>query len=347
MPDPVVAMAAMSDSGGQTLIAMYSPNGMVRFWDPTNRTLVPEPVKLEAPGTVAMTAIPGKRRALLATVNGRGAVQVWDSTNGRRVGGPFIIGGGDVLAMTSLPLPDGGTALAAADYVGTVRLVDPQYGKLLGQFTGARTFLGRAMTSFTSRDKRAILATADYSGTVRFWTLQGNKLSRHSMPSGISLNVRPAKVLAMTTFAGGRDGGDILVTVGYDRIVRLWDVESTTLNGPSLTEDGIGHDVPPRHTSAGKRNDSWSAIPLRNLTPQAAAGWPAAVLTGCEAATDTRRQRARVNPAAYVPDLATSLHNLSMRYGAVNRADEALAAEQEATEIRRELAQVNPAAHVP
>ena len=50
------------------------------------------------------------------------------------------------------------------------------------------------------------------------------------------------------------------------------------------------------------------------------------------------------NPAAYEPDLAGSLNNLSNRLAEAGRRDEALAAIEEAVEIRRRLAAANPAA---
>ena len=49
--------------------------------------------------------------------------------------------------------------------------------------------------------------------------------------------------------------------------------------------------------------------------------------------------------AAYEPDLAHSLNNLSIRLGAVNRNEEGLAAIEEAVEMRRRLATANPAAY--
>ena len=120
----------------------------------------------------------------------------------------------------------------------------------------------------------------------------------------------------MSAIPGGRDGGEALATIGYDRVVRLWDVEAASFSDPSAIEDGASLGTPPQLDSTTKRNDSRPAVPLRNLSPHAAAGWPAVVLAGCEEATAIRRKRAQVNPDAYEPDLATSLHNLSIRYGA-------------------------------
>jgi tetratricopeptide (TPR) repeat protein len=55
----------------------------------------------------------------------------------------------------------------------------------------------------------------------------------------------------------------------------------------------------------------------------------------------------RVSPAAFEPDLARALNNLSAALSHLRRQAEALAATTEAAEIRRRLAGVNPAAFEP
>ena len=59
------------------------------------------------------------------------------------------------------------------------------------------------------------------------------------------------------------------------------------------------------------------------------------------------RALAAANPAAYEPDLARSLNNLSNRLGEVGRRDEGLAAITEAVAVYRRLAAANPAAYEP
>ena len=56
------------------------------------------------------------------------------------------------------------------------------------------------------------------------------------------------------------------------------------------------------------------------------------------------------NPAAYLPDLASSLNNLGIRLSEAGQPEGALAPTQEAVELRRELADPetgNPAAYLP
>ena len=59
------------------------------------------------------------------------------------------------------------------------------------------------------------------------------------------------------------------------------------------------------------------------------------------------RALARDNPAAYRPNLATSLNNLGLLYADTQRFKEAEAAHAEAVDIRRTLARDNPAAYRP
>ncbi|MEU5130000.1 hypothetical protein AB0G96_28310, partial [Streptomyces mobaraensis] len=56
-------------------------------------------------------------------------------------------------------------------------------------------------------------------------------------------------------------------------------------------------------------------------------------------AADHYRALAQTNPDAYLPDLATSLNNLSIQLGEVGRREEGLTAIQEAVRIRRALAE--------
>ena len=64
-------------------------------------------------------------------------------------------------------------------------------------------------------------------------------------------------------------------------------------------------------------------------------------------AVTIRRQLAQASPAAYLPDLATSLNNLASRLSEVGEREEALEVAREAVTIRRQLAQANPAAYLP
>jgi Tetratricopeptide repeat len=64
-------------------------------------------------------------------------------------------------------------------------------------------------------------------------------------------------------------------------------------------------------------------------------------------AVDIRRELAGANPAAYLPDLATSLNNLSVQQAETGDRQAALVSITEAVDIRRELAGANPGAYLP
>ncbi|MEU9609010.1 tetratricopeptide repeat protein, partial [Streptomyces sp. NPDC048057] len=63
--------------------------------------------------------------------------------------------------------------------------------------------------------------------------------------------------------------------------------------------------------------------------------------------TSRHRALAEADPDAYLPDLATSLNNLSNRLGEVGRRAEGLAAIEEAVRIRRTLVEADPDAYLP
>ena len=77
----------------------------------------------------------------------------------------------------------------------------------------------------------------------------------------------------------------------------------------------------------------------------AASGRRDEALTTAQEATNLYRTLADHNPAAYTPNLATSLNNLANRLADNGRQREALKTAQEAVTIRRNLAEHNPAAH--
>ncbi|MCJ1681449.1 tetratricopeptide repeat protein, partial [Streptomyces sp. APSN-46.1] len=70
-------------------------------------------------------------------------------------------------------------------------------------------------------------------------------------------------------------------------------------------------------------------------------------LTTITEATDLYRALAQNNPAAYLPNLATSLNNLANHQAETGNQQGALTTITEAVTIRRDLAQNNPAAYLP
>jgi hypothetical protein len=62
---------------------------------------------------------------------------------------------------------------------------------------------------------------------------------------------------------------------------------------------------------------------------------------------DHLRDLAMADPAAYEPDLASALNNLSVRLGEAGQREDGLSASQEAVQVYRRLAAANPAAYEP
>ncbi|MFF3085094.1 SAV_2336 N-terminal domain-related protein [Streptomyces nojiriensis] len=219
VPGGVVAMTSLEGPDGRALLATYGLDRQVRLWDPDRGVPVGEPFTLDAAGVVALAAIPdGRGRTLLATIDSSGTVRRWNATDGSPAGSPFKADPGRVLTMTAFHGSDGRALLAVADYSGMVRLWDPEQGEPLGVHLDMHTFPGRAMTSIRGpRGRPSMLLTADYSGVVRLWD------GRSTAAAGPPLLVRPAEVVAMTVLPGA-DGSGVLATVGYDRIVRLWEL---------------------------------------------------------------------------------------------------------------------------
>ena len=86
---------------------------------------------------------------------------------------------------------------------------------------------------------------------------------------------------------------------------------------------------------------------LRVSTRASDAGDRAGALASITEVVAHYRQLAATNPAAYLPNLATSLNNLSLWQSETGNRAEALASITEAVAIRRELAATNPAAYLP
>ncbi|MEU9623228.1 cyclic nucleotide-binding domain-containing protein [Streptomyces sp. NPDC087228] len=247
VPDPVVAMASLSRPDGRVLLATFSSDRRVSFWDPETGSMVGEPFALPADSVLALAAVPDSLgRTILATIDYSGMVHLWDSTDGSSAGTSFRVSPVDVLTMTAFQVPDGRAVLAIADYHGRVRLWDPARGTRLGIHLDARSYPGRAITAISDpHGGPPLLATADYTGAVR---LRGRD---HTGTPKARLTVRPAEVLAMAAFSD-MHGSSVLATVGYDRIVRLWDVPRSAVAQTSELPDDIHDDDLPTDRETGR-----------------------------------------------------------------------------------------------
>ncbi|MFG2537870.1 SAV_2336 N-terminal domain-related protein [Streptomyces sp. NPDC048511] len=220
VPEPVVAMASLSRPDGRVLLATLSSGRRVSFWDPETGSMVGEPFGLPLDSVLALAAVPDSSgRTVLATIDYSGTVHLWDSVDGRSTGVSFRTSRLDVLTMTAFQVPDGRAVLAISDYYGQVRLWDPARGTQLDTQLDAGSYPGRALTKIPSpHGGSPLLATADYTGEIRL-----RNTHQYGGTPEARLTVRPAQVLAMTAFSDTH-GSSVLATVGYDRVVRLWDV---------------------------------------------------------------------------------------------------------------------------
>src|ERR1700716_3327180 len=103
--------------------------------------------------------------------------------------------------------------------------------------------------------------------------------------------------------------------------------------------------APTFHRVATKRSESVAAANLPGTAPHEAAqrgNHREEALAAIIKAVDGYRELAQTRPDAFLPDLATSLNNLSNTLGELGRREEALAAITEAVEGYRRLALARP-----
>jgi WD40 repeat protein len=148
-------------------------------------------------------------------------LNLWDRASGQRVSGVQ-------LAPDELPLrlafsPDG-SLLAAAGTEGSVVVRDPSNGNRLFALDG---FHGTVSDIAFSPDGRLLAAVSSDDPTVRIWDLASRRV-RHTLRG---------QKHALTSLAFSPDGRR-LASVGFEGIVKLWDVESgqgaLSLTGLSL-----------------------------------------------------------------------------------------------------------------
>ncbi|MGH4032886.1 SAV_2336 N-terminal domain-related protein [Actinomycetota bacterium Odt1-20B] len=219
VPGGVVAMASVPSLDGRAHLATYSrPDGRVRAWSPETGSMVGDPFTVQAPGIVAIAAVPLPARSpLLATISHEGEVRLWESTDGRYSGVLYSVPRKGVLSMTEFLEVGEPPRLAITEYSGIVQIWDAANGTPVSNPVWTGAYPGRAVTALIDSTGRRRLATADYSGVVRLWDLQSKFPTHREL-----LTIRPQKVLAMAAIDRvGRHS--LLATIGYDDVVRVWD----------------------------------------------------------------------------------------------------------------------------
>ena len=124
--------------------------------------------------------------------------------------------------------------------------------------------------------------------------------------------------------------------------------------GSGAAGGGAGRDRGSRHHPPRAGAGPPGRLPPRprRVAEQPVRAWPdlgrrEEALAAIEEAAAIYRELARARPDPFLPDLAMSLNNQSVRLAGLGRREEALAAIEEAVTIRRELARARPDAFRP
>jgi len=140
-----------------------------------------------------------------------------------------------------------------------------------------------------------------------------------------------------------RDGDGLVDVQEFYLYVRERMSHSSMRQTPELFSSATGHVFLAR---AG-RSPSTGAAPFTTATQSSPQPDLDEALAAIEETVATYRQLAQTNPAAHLPDLATSLNNLSNRQADTGDREAALGSMTEAVDLYRELAETNRAAFLP
>ncbi|MET8681899.1 TIR domain-containing protein [Streptomyces sp. NPDC004647] len=217
---PVYTAAFSPD--GRTL-ATGDAAGAVRLWDTGSSRLLGE---LEGHRGAAYRARFSADGSLLATGDmgddDRGTVRIWDVAE-QRLRHELTGHGGRVYTLDFHP---GGRLLASGDTAGQVRLWDP----VTGIPAGAPAEGAGAVYQVVFDPEGSMLAAGGSDGAVRLWRVA----QRSEGWSVVPLRQQPADHQGSVWACrfrprgriGARESDPVLVTIGNDGVVRLWDTST-------------------------------------------------------------------------------------------------------------------------
>ena len=223
-----VLNASFSPDG--QLIATASQDGTVRLWDSEGGEPIEleggQPVVLRGHKGAVLNAIFSPDDQQIATASRDGTARLWDLEGDE----PILLSEfrGHEGAVRSVSYSSYGKQIATASEDGTVRLWDSEGGKPVVLEGGQPVVL---------RGHKGAVLSVSYSSDDRFLTTVSNDLTvrRWSLEEGIPEEGIPSEQLARFPNTFGRilglsssDGR--LLAVGFNRTVRLWDVQQGQLD---------------------------------------------------------------------------------------------------------------------
>ncbi|UCA52075.1 WD40 repeat domain-containing protein [Streptomyces sp. WA6-1-16] len=170
--------------------------------------------------TLVTVPLSGGRPAL-ATVGGGGVVRLFDAQDGMQVGEWLHGNGADVVDAWTVPVKRGRSALVTVGSDHSLRAWDHITGTPIGAPMAARTSGVSALTGIRLADGRAFVAGGSEDGTVQIWDTESTANSDDPLAG-------PVDHLAAIPLLQGsiRQGRPLLVSVGSDETLRLWESSS-------------------------------------------------------------------------------------------------------------------------
>ncbi|MGD9525611.1 MAG: WD40 repeat domain-containing serine/threonine protein kinase [Pseudonocardia sp.] len=206
----MVSAVAVAQVDGRPVAFTGSWDDVIRAWDLETDQRRGEPFNGHAGEVVALATTSLDGRPVVVSGSFDDTVRVWDAATGQQLGQPLIIGlSGDVFAVTAEQV-DGRPVAAAAGKDHAIAVWDLRSRQLLFRLAG-HTEDVKALT--TSVVGQPLLIYSGTDGTIRFWSLAtGQPVG----PPLVGHDARPVYGLAVS--------GELLISAGGDRAVRVWDL---------------------------------------------------------------------------------------------------------------------------